>query len=306
MPISLQRLSSLRNLPILLALALLFVGVMMKPVHLAQAVYEIQITFDISQSMNVEDVEINNSDVSRLAYSKAAALDLMRSLPCGSRIGWSIFAGQRSLPLTTPLDVCQHYAGLLSSLDRIDGRMRWANASSVGKGLHQSMRAAQAAANPTTLVFISDGHEAPPLRHAQHGIPNTDRLDVQGLVLGVGGATPVAVPKSNSEGRDMGYWRADEVVQRADIAAEQSHEELSRLHGEHMVKLAQLAKLEYVPLDSVNALTNAMYASTFSHKKSIPTDLRWLPLSLALIALCWRLAPWNLGFRPWLDLQSAK
>lgn len=295
-PISLQRLGSLRNLPILLALALLSVSVLMKPIHMAQASYEIQITFDISQSMNVEDVVINNSDVSRLAYSKAAALALMRSLPCGSRIGWSIFAGQRSLPLITPLDVCQHYAGLLSSLDRIDGRMRWANASSVGKGLHQSMRAAQVAATPTTLVFISDGHEAPPLRHAQHGIPNTDRLDVQGLVVGVGGATPVAVPKTDSEGRDIGYWRADEVVQRADIAAEQSHEELSRLHGEHMVKLAQLAKLDYVQLDSVNALANAMHESTLAHEKSIPVDLRWIPVSLALLALCWRFLPWIRGF----------
>ncbi len=287
----LRRLFSSTNLPLLLALLLLLSCVFITPFNMKRAVHDIQVIFDISQSMNVEDVLLRKKVVSRLVFSKQAAESLLRSLPCGSRVGWSVFSGRRTLTLITPIDVCLHYAGLLSSLAQIDGRMRWTEASSIGKGLHQGMRAAQAIGNNTTVVYISDGHEAPPLRQGQRGIPKTDRLDVNGLVVGVGGNRPVRIPKSDKFGNTVGYWQANEVVQQSVNSLVPSHEELSQLHADHLIKLAQLTKFAYVELSSVNSIADAVAKVGLSHMKGVPTDLRWLPASLALLLLCWRFLP---------------
>lgn len=275
----------------LIALLLLLASVLMSPIILEQPVHDIQVTFDISQSMNVEDVEMDHTVVSRLSLSKAAARSLLLSLGCGSRIGWSVFSGHRSITLITPLEVCSHYAGLISALEKIDGRMRWVEASNIGKGLHQAMRAAQTIGDKVTVVFISDGHEAPPLREGQRGMPATAGYDLEGLVVGVGGDTPVPIPKTNAEGRVIGFWQAAEVIQQSNLAKAQSREELSRLHQDHLIRLAQLANLSYVELNSVQAIADAVNNARISNLKSVPVDLRWLPACLALLALCWRFLP---------------
>ncbi len=73
------------------------------------------------------------------------------------------FAEYRSLLLLSPVEVCSNYNDLLTSLNRIDGRMRWANASEVGKGVYWSARTALAEGSKPDVIFISDGQEAPPL-----------------------------------------------------------------------------------------------------------------------------------------------
>jgi mxaL protein len=284
----LKRLFIPHNLPLLFALLLLLASVLMSPINRQQPVHNIQLTFDISQSMNVEDVRMDDTAVSRLSLSKRAARSLLLSLPCGSRLGWSVFSGHRSITLITPLEVCSHYAGLTSSLDKIDGRMRWVEASSIGKGLHQSMRAAQMIGDDVTIVFITDGHEAPPLREGQTGMPATASYDLKGLIVGVGGDTPAPIPKTNGDGQVIGFWQAAEVIQQSNLATGQSREELSRLHQDHLIKLSQLANLGYLGLNSEHSLADAVGNGRFSNLESVPFDLRWLPACLALLALCWR------------------
>ncbi len=282
-----------------IALLLLLSTLVMPTIEQDRPVFSIQLSFDISQSMNVEDVSLNGARVSRLNFAKAAARSLLQSLPCGSRVGWSVFTGRRNITLVSPLDVCLHYSGLLASLETLDGRMRWANASSIGKGLHQAMRAAQLANDNLAVIYISDGHEAPPLRHGQKGIPDTSRFEIDGLVVGVGGESPARIPKTDAEERITGYWQAEDVVQLTDVSTTvQGGEELSRLYAEHLIKLAQLTGLNYVELDSVDAIANAVRAASFSQIKSTPVDLRWIPAALALLLLCMRFFPWNIQYRP--------
>lgn len=286
-----HRVFAANNLPIILALLALSASLLMPPVAQKQSVFTLQVTFDISQSMNVKDVEIDGKAVTRLQLGRAAAQSLLLNLPCGSKLGWSVFAGRRVINLVTPLEICDHYAGLLSSLDQVDGRMRWLEASSVGKGVHQTMRAAKAIGEQTAVVFISDGHEAPPLRQGQRGLPDSSRINVGGLVVGVGGDTPVRIPKTDTDGNNIGYWQAAEVIQRPNVGIGQSHEELSRLHEDYLIKVAQLAELNYLRLDSVNALSAALKNARFAQIKPIPADLNWIPALLALLLLAWRFVP---------------
>lgn len=293
-----QRFSPLdRNILIPLALVLLLVAVFLPPQVMSRPAYSFQVTFDISQSMGVEDVLQNGASVSRLTAAKNAARQLVGILPCGSSIGWSIFTGRRVLSLITPVEVCQHYAGLLTSLDYVDGRMRWANASGIGKGLHQSIRAAdeihQSSGQNTAIVFFTDGQEAPPLRMGSRGMPRSDKYKVEGLIIGVGGAVPVRIPKVDEHGQVTGYWQFDEVVQRTDDSAVQSHEELSSRRDKHLANLGRLSGLVYLPLQSSDALAKSVSQSRFADAQLVSVDLRWLPASIALLLLCFRFWPFR-------------
>ena len=98
----------------------------------------------------------------------------MRELPCGSRVGWGAFAEYRTILLLAPVEVCANYNDLLASLDRIDGQMRWANASEIRKGVYWAMRASKEVGGKPDILFLTDGQEAPPEVGA--GLPLFDDL----------------------------------------------------------------------------------------------------------------------------------
>jgi len=266
-----------RNSLIFLAFASLLVCVFLKPKVLSQPAYNFQLTYDISQSMNVQDYIVDEKNISRLSVAKKATTRLLQMLPCGSNIGFSVFTGRRVVTLITPVEVCQHYAGLLSSLSMIDNNMRWTNSSGIGKGLHQSIRSVDGIGKSTRVIFMTDGQEAPPLRADHRGMPNTDKFSIDGIIVGLGGTTPVRIPKTiDEDGRVTSYWQADEVVQRANLV--------------------------YLPLDSPEQLADTALVESLAHQKKVSVDLRWIPASIALLFLCLRFLPVWLLFsnkQPW-------
>jgi hypothetical protein len=137
-------------------------------------------------------------------------------MPCGSKVGWAIFADYRVMPLVLPIEVCENYDALLASLDRIDGKMRWANASNIGKGVTWAMRSARAIDKETRVVFFTDGQESPPLRNKDVTPPMGDITpgDVGGWLIGVGGDMPARIPRFDGDGNPIGFWAAADVVQR--------------------------------------------------------------------------------------------
>jgi mxaL protein len=271
------------------ALLLLLAAVWMPPVTMQRPVFSYMVTFDITQSMNVEDVEHAGAMVSRLALARLAMRDTLRRLPCGSLIGWSVFADYRALPLTLPVEVCSHYEELLASLDMIDGRMRWANASNIGKGVAWTVRSAKSIGSGVSVVFITDGQEAPPLRDADPPpMAGITPGEVGGWLIGVGGTLPARIPKTDRDGNPAGFWEAGDVVQRDDGP---SHEHLSELREAHLQSLARLMGFGYRRLMQADALATALLDSRLARSAPVQTDVRWVPALLALLLLAWRFRP---------------
>jgi mxaL protein len=288
---------------IVLALVLLLVALSLPPVDLPRDAYDYIVVFDISQSMNVEDYEIDGAPVSRLAYAHEAARRTLRELPCGSRIGWAAFTGYRTILLLAPVEVCAYYNDLLASLDKIDGRMRWSNASEITKGLYWSVLAAQETDLPTTLqtqghpdiVFISDGQEAPPLDPAYppRVIEDLTKHSIRGWLIGTGAYAPSPIPRIDEDGHRQGYWRADEVVQpsRSDNASVPAMEHLSALREPHLQALADQLGFKYARLSGLTSLSTALLDPRFARRRATPTDLYWLPAALAVLLLGMRFRP---------------
>ena len=295
-----KRLFSTPNLPFLIAFLLLLSTAVIKPIDLRRSVYSFQIGFDISQSMNVEDMSLDGEAVTRLVYAKAMAAALLQQLPCGSSVGWSVFTGRRTLTLITPLEVCEHYSGLVSSLAEVDGSMRWSNGSSIGKGIHQIMRAANDFEQASSIIFMTDGQEAPPLEQGQRGVPNTDNFKINGLLVGVGGDTPMPIPKSDASGETTGFWRAEDVVQRVPANATSVGEEFSRRDDERLSSLARLTRLAYVALDSTQTLPDQAMRADYAEQRLALTDLRWIPASAALLLLILKFLPGLQDLFGWL------
>jgi mxaL protein len=280
-----------------LAAVLLFASALLPPLSLPRSTYDYIVVFDISQSMGVDDYELNGAPASRLDFARAAARKALRDLPCGSRVGWAVFAEYRTLLLLSPIEVCENYNDLLASLDDIDGRMRWGNASEITKGVFWSMRVAKQAGTPT-LLFLTDGQEAPPLDPSQPPAMFDDvkRGDVAGWLMGVGGDAPRRIPKVDEEGRRIGYWRSYEVLQRFGgepnaAPGTQPREHLSSLREGHLRRLAQQVGFDYRRLSNLQTMSDAMRDTRFARRTRQPTDIGWMAATLALLLLVIRFRP---------------
>jgi mxaL protein len=270
---------------------------------------ELFMVVDITQSMNTRDMSLAGTDTSRLAFTLAALQRAVAALPCGSRVALGVFTEYRSLPLLAPLEVCAHHEELLAVIERIDGRMAWASSSEVARGVESALQVAQQLAGRPSLVFVSDGHESPPLRGGQLPTLELPALP-SGIVLGVGGDLPAPIPKIDPLGRVLGIWEADEVMQSDPMSlgrtvggARQSlvnsdgsalevfqasgQEHLSSLKEPHLRELAQVAGLDYRRLRDVADLSAVLRESALARPVRSAVSWRWLPLLAALLLIVW-------------------
>jgi mxaL protein len=281
---------------LLAALLLLLAALFLPAIQMPRDTYDWIVFIDITQSMNVEDYELDGVPVSRVDYARRAVGRALRELPCGSRLGVGAFADYRTLMLLAPIEVCGNYNDLLVTLNYIDGRMRWRNASEIAKGVSWAIRGAREIGGGANVVFLTDGHEAPPLRPSVS--PTFDDVkpgEIRGWLVGVGGDTPRPIPKTDREGNPAGYWQEKEVIQRigerVDAGTAGNHEHLSALHEPYLQAIAQQVGFGYARLVQPSSLSEAMRDSRFARRKPVPTDLYWVPAAAALILLALRFRP---------------
>jgi mxaL protein len=270
---------------------------------------------DITQSMNAQDYAIDGRPVSRLAAARQTLHAVLQALPCGSRLGFGVFTEYRTMVLIAPLEVCANFRELTSVLDRIDGRMAWAGRSEVAKGIYGAITSARALSGKPAVVFFTDGHEAPPVHPGHRPRFNGEPGEIAGLLVGVGGRVPVPIPKLDPDGRQLGFWRADEVMQLdpysrgrgGSVSNERmaetepvqipqgwpiaGNEHLSRLDEGYLKLLARELSVDYLRLDAsgLNGRAVAQRMDARPLARRTPTRLSMRPLLgvVALMALAW-------------------
>ena len=292
---------------------------------LARPVYATLFVVDITRSMNVADSRAGGEPVTRVARAKQAVASAIARLPCGSRVGLALFS-ERTVNITLmPIEVCASFNALQASVDMIDWRAAWAADSNVNRGLVDAMekielaRAGGALDEHTSLVFLTDGHEAPPVnpryepdpailvpgkKPGAPGAAAADAPPLHGLLVGVGGYTPVEIPKYNAEGERIGVYEADDVPQAANFGQPANPEEidgyvprnapwgrseklgnehLSAVREAHLQSMADAADFDYLHLDDDAAFYRAVTPRAWAEIRERPTDIRWLFAALALV-----------------------
>lgn len=273
-------------------MALLAAAIVMPPVSISRDAYDHLVIFDVTQSMNVEDYALDGHPVSRLRFAKYAVAQVLKNPRCNTRIGWGVFAGRKVVMLLAPVEVCGNYSALLAALEGIDTRMDFEHASEIQDGLFWAIDNVQQLKPVPDLVFMTDGQEAPPLASDLIRPFDGQKGAVRGWLIGTGGDQPRPIPKTDADGKRIGYWRSTEVLQNAGPdSGGTSHEHLSELRESWLKTLAKNVGFRYRRLTDARSLDTALHDRSLAHPARVLTDLRWIPAGLALLLLAWRFRP---------------
>ncbi len=287
--------------------ALLLLPVWAEPtVRLPGKVQDTLFVIDISESMNVPDVEHPVPHTSRLELSKAATREAMAALNCGSRVSLALFAGEHAVMLFEPLEICRHFPAIEQVVSRLSTHMRWIGDSRIEVGLTHAIEEAQA--HKLNVVFISDGDEMPHKSAPRVTALEAQRGKIRGAVFVVGGDAPLPVPRVDGKGQVTGYWSPEEAVQEGfhpnllalvDALApgqkapqgmlDEVGEHLSAARPAYMEALARAAGLEFGRLNQPRDAVALVSSPALAREAVAERDARWI---FALLAFALVLAGW--------------
>ena len=295
------------------------------PVH-EQLVHALLVV-DITQSMNVPDGNWDSEALPRVEQARRAIAELLRDVPCGSRIGLGVFNEYRTFVLLAPLEVCDNFRELQATLDTIGNRMSWSGASEIAKGLNSGFQSVQELPDKPALVLFTDGQESPPISMKHRPKINVKPGEVGGVLVGTGSLRPQPIPKFDPSGNRIGFWQADEVAQvdiyskgrEGSVAGESyvedpadqdkpkepeapkakaGQEHLSSLREPYLQLLADETGLGYLHLTGHKQLQGALLANRAASSRLVGGDGRWVIGVLALLAVL----SVHLGWRIWQTL----
>ena len=268
-------------------------------------VMDLLFVLDITQSMDVIDVERNSDTISRLTWAKAYTRQTLQKLPCGSHAGLAVFSEARSLVLMNPVEVCDSYHDLTQMIDKINGPMAWALSSEISKAAFTAIDQAKLMKPRPSVVFITDGHESPPLHKTLYPKYKGTVGDISGVFVGVGGDKLVPIPKHDLDGNEAGFWQENEVLHQDVYAASRGdiselgggvsrNEHLSSQKQAHIKQLATMLDFDYVlsPSNST-ALIKTIEQNAERRDQTVSYD--WSPwfAAIALFILVLLHFPYN-------------
>lgn len=289
----LVRILAVKRIGALALAALVLLPVFFSPQRmLAGTTFAYLFVLDVSESMNVRDVDAGTPGQSRLDRAKAAVIAALAALPCGSRIAVGLFAGSDTLVLFEPLEVCRHYPAIEQTVERIDWRMAWDGDSRVEAAVVNALH--EAGNRGLDLVFLSDGDEAPHVAVPHMGELLALQGKVKGWLVGIGSAQASPVPRLDADDKIIGYWTAvdavregfypnlSEVVKQSDSPAElersgaldEVQEHKSALNEGYLKQVGAASGLRYVKADSAARVAATIADAATARHEPAERDMR--------------------------------
>lgn len=274
---------------LLLAALALLVALGRPTVTARAALFDYLFVVDITQSMLVRDyLDANGQARSRLQTAKTALKQALEALPCGSRVGVGLFTGWQAAIAFRPIEVCRHQAEISAVIERLDWRMTWAPQSNIARGLFNTLDDIAGWQEIPTLVFVTDGDEAPAIDPRFMPELPIERGTVSGLVVGTGATLPSPIPKYSLTGEPVGVFKSG------------GKPLLSGLAKNYLEELAATAGLDYHSLRTSGGLADLLSDPRYARAAATPQPLSWLfaGLALALLAGRYVFAPGRSAWNP--------
>lgn len=281
-----------------LSIIFLIVGLINPKVTIERDIHNYIFVVDISQSMLTKDMTIDGEKISRLDFSKKLLQGIMDQLPCKTNVSVAMFAGVSVAATYTPINVCDNFSAISSTIQYLDWRSVWSGNSRIREGFSSLARLIRSFPQSARVVFLTDGEEAPKL----HAFNTRDLSQFQGesdwLIVGIGSEEGSAIPKYDSENQLIGFWSNESfalqpgiaqisqsnIGSRSDIIAfSESDRYISKLNEKYLIEITSMIKGKYVRGDSVNTVISEMNNIPPSWRDDSELPLRNLFVTLSLI-----------------------
>ena len=99
-----------------LSIIFLIVGLINPKVTIERDIHNYIFVVDISQSMLTKDMTIDGEKISRLDFSKKLLQGIMDQLPCKTNVSVAMFAGVSVAATYTPINVCDNFSSISSTI----------------------------------------------------------------------------------------------------------------------------------------------------------------------------------------------
>lgn len=300
--------SNYESLLLIVVFLLLLLAIYKPQIQLKQDVHNYLLVADVSQSMNAQDLKLDNKTVSRLDYTKHLMKRVVETSSCGTYISLGVFAAENVGLLLMPLEVCANYDVITDTIDHLEWRMAWRGNSRLSFGIKSAESMFDYLNIPATMLFFTDGEEAPKVNAI-------NKLDLSGvqigknlLFVGVGGSQPVAVPRYNSSNKLVGYWSSETKENSAgavgDTYSDTSKDEpdpivayaefdryLSQLDSEYLKQVSEEIKGGYIEGKGTQEFYSYIQSQKPSASFVTAYSLKWLYLTLAVLMILLIYAP---------------
>lgn len=315
---------------LVLAMILLTLCLFNPQLKLPSPVYDWLIVVDITQSMNVRDYSLADKGISRLEFAKQSIREALRALPCGSKVSVAMFTERNTLNIIRPLEVCEHYSGMDQTIAKMDWRMAWAADSFIAHGVYSALELASKLDNKPNVMFLTDGHQAPPANSKYMPSFSGKKGAIKGYVVGLGQLQPSGIPKLDDRNEIAGYWQPEDVQQYGSfgmaetlsvLAMEQRQHDRNAGHGpgaeflanahlsgmdeKNLQRISKETGLQYFGLENPQQLEGSFNTLSMSTIRSATTDLRpWLAVPVFLLVLGYLISTFI--YAEWWKVLKAK
>ena len=203
---------------LLVSFILLLLALINPSIPINQSLYNYILIADISQSMNTEDMKINQKTVSRLDYTKHIMSRLVEDFPCGTKVSIGMFAGVSVSATYSPIEVCENFSNINTTISKLDWRASWSGNTRIRESVINLARLIRSFPESAQVVYFTDGEEAPKL----HVFNTRDLEQFQGgndwLFVGIGSNEGAPIPKYDNKNQLIGYWSNDSFALQPGIA----------------------------------------------------------------------------------------
>jgi mxaL protein len=258
---------------LLISFILLVLALVNPSIPVNQSLYNYILIADISQSMNTEDMKINQKTVSRLDYTKHIMSRLVEDFPCGTKVSIGMFAGVSVSATYSPIEVCENFSNINTTISKLDWRVTWSGNTRIRESVINLARLIRSFPESAQVVYFTDGEEAPKL----HVFNTRDLEQFQGgndwLFVGIGSDEGAPIPKYDNKNQLIGYWSNDSFalqpgiaqisesnigVRDNKVASGATDRYMSKLDSEYLEKLAKEIGGFYVDGQSYRAVRKEM------------------------------------------------
>lgn len=295
---------------LILALLLLVLALIKPQIQLKQEVHNYLLVADVSQSMNAEDVKVNNQPASRLAYTQHLMKEVVKTSPCGTYVSVGVFAAENVALLFMPLEVCKNFDIINDTIDHLEWRMAWSGNSRMTFGVKAAEATFDYLNIPAQMLFFTDGDESP----KANGINRLDisnvRIGKSVIFVGVGGHEPVPIKRFNANNKFVGYWGTDAAAESSGggimyndaskddpdppVAYAEFDRYLSQLDVEHLKAMTSEIKGQYVEGVDKPDFYSFVQSQTPAAKFVTDYSVRWIYLLISALLILATYAPYLL------------